>query len=80
MIFEVLINIVVALLCGLVNGMSLVSLPLDLVSAVATVIRYGNYVVGADLMLITFSCIAGWIGMRCTLGLIIFIWKMLPLT
>ena len=73
MIFEVLINIVVALLCGLVNGMSLVSLPLDL-------IRYGNYVVGADLMLITFSCIAGWIGIRCTLGLIIFIWKMLPLT
>lgn len=80
MIIEFLINGVVSLFSGLISAVSLVSLPSDLITSLSTVISYGSWIVGSDLMLTFATCIYVWTGLRITIGLVTFIWKMLPLT
>lgn len=62
------------------QGFHLVSLPLNLISVVIGVMRVGAWVVGADLIAITFSTIIFWLSFRFVAGLILFIWRLLPLT
>lgn len=80
MILEFLMNIVVNCLCGVMKGLTIVSLPTDAIKALTTVIVYGNHLVGTDLLLTLFGCVMGWITIRCTVGLVVFVWKLLPLT
>lgn len=80
MIIEFFVNIVVTLLCGAVSGLKLLSLPVDMIGALATVIQYGQYIMGADLFLAVLASAMFWIGLKATAGLLIFIWKLLPLT
>ena len=80
MIIEFFVNIVVTLLCGAVSGLKLLSLPVDMIGALATVIQYGAYVMGADLFLLVMGSVMFWIGVKTTAGVLIFVWKLLPLT
>lgn len=80
MILEFLINIVVTLLSGFISGVSLASIPVDMIKALQTVCAYGSWIVGADLLLVFASCVFVWTGVRIASGIVVFIWKMLPLT
>ena len=80
MILTVLLNFTVNCFCGLLNGLKILSLPVDMISALFTIIKYGNYIVGTDLMLIIFGSIMGWLTIRTTVGVVLFIWRLLPLT
>ena len=80
MILEFLINIVVNVLCGALTGMQILSLPVDLIGALATCVQYGQYVMGADLFLAVMASAMFWLGLKATAGLLIFVWKLLPLT
>lgn len=79
MIIEFFVNIVVTLLCGAVSGLKLLSLPVDMIGALATVIQYGSYVMGSDLFLLVMGSVMFWIGVKTTAGVLIFVWKLLPL-
>ena len=80
MIFETLIDYFVSLLSLAIDGFHAVSLPFDLISALGTVVSYGSFVVGADLMLIFCSCVVGWLTLKISVGIIIFVWRLLPFT
>lgn len=80
MIVNVLLNFVVNVFCALFKGLEIVSLPTDMIASLLSIISYGNYVIGADLTMAIFGSIMGWITIRSTVGLVIFIWKLLPLT
>lgn len=76
MIVMFFVNSVVNILCGVL----ILSLPVDLIGALATCVQYGQYVMGADLFLAVLASAMFWIGLKATAGLLIFIWKLLPLT
>lgn len=82
MILEFLINIFVGLVTtalGAVGG-STFTLPLDAVIALKTVLAYGNYVVGVDLLLIMATMVMFWTLVKLTIGFVLWVWKLLPLT
>lgn len=80
MILETLINIFCVMLDGLLSGFKYIQIPKQGIEALATVTAYGSYVVGADLLLCFASVVATWMLMKITVGVGLFIWRLLPLT
>ncbi len=80
MILETIINIFCVMLDGLLSGFELVQIPKQGIEALATVTAYGSYVVGADLLLCFASVVATWMLMKITVGVGLFLWRLLPLT
>lgn len=80
MILEGLVNIFCALLDGLLFGLQLVQIPIQGIEALATVTAYGSYVVGADLLLCFAAVVSAWMLVKLTVGVGLFIWRLLPLT
>ena len=80
MILETLINIFCVMLDGLLSGVEFIQIPKQGIEALATVTAYGSYVVGADLLLCFASVVATWMLIKITVGVGLFIWRLLPLT
>lgn len=80
MVIEFFINLFVSFIDGFIGAVSIVTIPTDIISALSTVISYGSWVVGSDLLVIFATCVFTWTTIKLTFGLVIFIWKMLPLT
>lgn len=80
MIFEIPINLLCGLIVKVLEGINLVTLPVNAIQALGAFCAYGSHVVGADLLLIFSSCVLGWAVLKATLGLLLFIWRLLPLT
>lgn len=68
------------LLDALLSGLSLAQIPTQEISVLATIVSYGSYVVGSDLLLCFASVVSGWILMKMTVGIGLFIWRFLPFT
>lgn len=80
MIVETLLSFACALIQGLFSGFQLVNLPLDLMTVLLDIFCYGVWVIGADLMAIVISTITGWLVFKFGAGLVLFVWRLLPLT
>lgn len=80
MILETIINIFCVMLDGLLSGFEFIQIPKQGIETLATVTAYGSYVVGADLLLCFASVVATWMLMKITVGVGLFIWRLLPLT
>lgn len=80
MIVETLLSFASVLIQGLFSGLQFVSLPLDFMTVLLDIFCYGVWVIGADLMAIVLSSIVGWMTIKFGIGLVLFIWRLLPLT
>lgn len=80
MIFEILINVFVDFLLDLLDGINLISLPIDTVEMLTEYCIYGSYVVGSDLLLLFASTVFSWTSIKLLVGFGIRIWELLPLT
>lgn len=80
MIIEFFINTFVAFLDVLIGAVSMVTLPIDMISAITTVSAYGSWVVGSDLLLIFATCVFTWTTVKLGMGLVLFVWRLLPFT
>ncbi len=80
MIIEFFINMFVAFLDTLISAVSMVTLPIDMISAITTVSAYGSWVVGSDLLLIFATCVFTWTTVKIGMGLVLFVWRLLPFT
>ena len=80
MIIELLVDFGCNIISSLFDGLAFFSLPINLISVLYQILCYGSWVVGADLLLVFASCVVLWWGLKATVGLGIFIWKLLPLT
>lgn len=80
MIIETLINFAVGIFSAIISGLNFFSIPTDFIKILATFCVYGNWIVGADILLLFAGCIASWFSIKISLGIVLFIWEELPLT
>lgn len=81
MIFTSLTSFAAFLIRTFISGVgSSVDIPTNTIEVLSTITCYGAYIVGTDLLLLFFSCVVFWACVKMTVGLCIFIWKLLPLT
>ncbi|MFQ7128512.1 MAG: hypothetical protein ACLRQ1_01885 [Ruminococcus sp.] len=80
MIIETLINFAVGIFSAIISGLNFFSIPTDFINILATFCVYGNWIVGADILLLFAGCIASWFSIKIILGIVLFIWEELPLT
>lgn len=80
MIVESIIDLFFNSLTLAFHGMEIVGLPFQVISVLQTILCYGVWIVGADIMAIFVSLIVGWWVVKFTVGLVIWLWELLPLT
>lgn len=56
------------------------TLPVELLAVLIELLAYGTWVIGADLMAIVIANIVFWMATKFTIGLALFVWRLLPLT
>lgn len=83
MIIEGVIGLAFSIIDMIFSGLAALqfpTLPLNLITVLIDFMKVGAWVVGADLLGIVFSTIIFWLGFKFTAGLLVFIWRLLPLT
>lgn len=80
MLLEFLIQIACSVFSAALSGLNFINIPIDLVNVLGTICAYGNWVVGADVLLLFAGCLVFWTGVKLSFGVIVYIWKLLPLT
>lgn len=79
-----IVNSLIDLFLGIVrlafNGLEIVGLPFQYISTLSTITAYGIWIVGLDVMAIIVTTIVGWWTIKMTVGLVLWIWELLPLT
>lgn len=80
MILESVITLFCSMLDGLLSAVSLVQIPTQGITALTNVVGYGAYVVGSDFLLVFCGCVCAWMTLKLTIGISLFLWRLLPLT
>lgn len=80
MIVETLLDFVIYLFMSAISGFEVLKLPLEIIGVLTNVLQYGVWIVGADVMALVFGTVFGWWTLKATAGLVIFLWKLIPLT
>lgn len=80
MIIEFFVTIVTNLLTSALSAAQVLTIPSDIAGALSTFIAYGNYVVGGDLLLLFATSVTTWMTLKLTVGVVLFVWRLLPLT
>ena len=62
------------------SGFNIITLPLNLTSALFDIMKFGAWIIGGDLFAIVFGNIFFWLGFKFVSGLILFIYRLIPLT
>lgn len=80
MIVESLCSFAATVLKGLFSMLEVFSLPLDLILVLTNLLQFGTWLVGADVLLLFTGSVMFWWSIRASFGIIVWIWRMLPLT
>lgn len=62
------------------SGFEFVGLPMQYINSLQTILVYGIWVVGLDIMSLFAVTIVGWWSIKLTVGLLVWLWELLPLT
>lgn len=80
MIVETLLDLSMSAIQIIFSFFQVITLPTDLMTFLLDIICYGTWVVGADLMAIVMSTVTIFYGARFGAGLLLFLWRFIPLT
>lgn len=80
MIVEGLIDLFINIMLLVCDTISLVPLPVALMDVLFDILCYGTWIIGADFMAIFLTCVVGWFAARFTIGVVVFVWELLPFT
>lgn len=80
MIVEGLVGLFFELISVAFSGLEIIGLPLQIINTLQTILVYGVWIVGADIMAIFTSLIVGWWLIKFLVGLVVWVWELLPLT
>lgn len=78
MIIEAIINIACNLIGMLFSTLEIIHLPLDIIETLYTILCYGTWVVGADVLLIFAGSVVMWWTAKWTVGFGIWLYEHLP--
>lgn len=80
MIGEVLIDSFLGTFRLLLGAVEFMSLPVNLIAVLGNILAYGNWIVGLDIMVLFTASVVFWWGVHLSIGLAVWLWRMLPLT
>lgn len=80
MIGESLIDLFLGIFRIVFSAIDMISLPTELISTLSTILAYGNWVVGLDVMALFVTSVVFWWTFKMSIGLIVWVWDRLPLT
>lgn len=80
MITETLIDFVIGIFRVMFGALEFINIPYQLMSTLSTILVYGNWVVGADIMILFVGSVVFWWGVHLSIGLAVWLWDKLPLT
>lgn len=80
MIGEVLIDLFFGIFSSLFSVLEFVHLPTDTIGTLVSIMAYGNWVVGVDIMALFAGSVIFWWGVHMSIGLAVWLWEKLPLT
>lgn len=80
MLGEGLIDLFFGIFRILFGAFEVFALPTQTISALTTILVYGNWVVGIDIIALFVGTVVFWWGVHLSIGLAVWLWKMLPLT
>lgn len=80
MIVQFFLDFAVNLFTGLFAVLDFVQVPIDIISVLATISGYGTWIIGSDVVLMICGSISFWLSFKLSVGVIKFIWQLLPLT
>lgn len=80
MIGELFIDLFFGIFRILFGAFEIFNLPTQAISALETILVYGNWIVGVDIMALFVGSVVFWWGIHTSIGLVVWLWKLLPLT
>lgn len=80
MIVETVVDFFFAMMSTAFQGMEIIGLPYQVINTLQTILVYGTWIVGADILALFVSMVVGWWALKLGVGLVVFIWELLPLT
>lgn len=80
MIGESLIDLFFNIFRTAIAGIEFINLPTQLIGTLSTILAYGNWVVGIDIMALFVGSVVFWWVFKMSIGLIVWVWDRLPLT
>ena len=80
MIVETIVGLFLDMLLTAFSGLQIIGLPLNLIGTLQTIVVYGVWVVGVDILAVFAALIVGWWALKFAVCLVIFVWDLLPLT
>ena len=80
MILTGAIDLLFALLRGAFAGFEIIGLPLQFINTLQTILVYGVWIVGADVIAIFTTTIIAWWTIKLVVGLIVWLWELVPFT
>lgn len=80
MIVSGLIDLVCSILKGLLSLADKLHIPVDAINVIGQITKYGCWIVGADFMALFFGVVISMYTIKFSIGVIEWVWKMLPLT
>ncbi len=80
LIISGLIDLVCNILKGLLSLADKLNIPTDAINVIGQITKYGCWIVGADFMALFFGVVIAMYSIKFSIGVIEWLWKMLPLT
>lgn len=80
MIGESLIAMFLSIFRLLFGAVEVLQLPTQLIGTLSTILVYGNWVVGIDILAMFVGTVVFWWGVQMSIGLAVWLWNQLPLT
>ncbi len=80
MIVQTAVDMFFGIFSVLFGAIEFVKLPTETIEALTTILAYGNWVVGVDIMALFVATVVFWWGFKMSIGVIVWVWDRLPLT
>lgn len=80
MIIESIVNFLLLIPNLILDTVSITQLPIVSFAVIGEVLGYFSFYIGNDILLAIFATVTFWVGLKSTLGLMLFIYKLIPLT
>lgn len=78
MIVEALSSMSMNFISALFSGFEIISLPYDVISVLYKFFCYSVWIIGADVLSLIFSSITFWLTFRTGIGLVVWVYKLIP--
>lgn len=80
MIGELTVDMFFRIFRTLFGALEFLALPTQAINTLATITVYGTWIVGVDILALFVASVVFWWGVHMSIGLAVWLWKMLPLT